>query len=141
MVVLRCTQRLLIRLKQVGDLPPVESTTRYGPRVFGRDFLTCRRPSVEIQTNNHRRSASALAGRRSGADEATRAVANDRDTMQRIRQAVRAGTIPAQLRAADVNRALRIHWPGVFLPKHRVDKPGGMTELFVQVRRGLYRLK
>jgi hypothetical protein len=30
MVVLRCTQKLLVRLKQLGDLPPVESTTRLG---------------------------------------------------------------------------------------------------------------
>jgi hypothetical protein len=30
MVVLRCTQKLLVRLKQVGDLPPVEPTTRLG---------------------------------------------------------------------------------------------------------------
>ena len=30
MVVLRCTQKLLVRLKQVGDLPAVESTTRLG---------------------------------------------------------------------------------------------------------------
>lgn len=30
MVVLRCTQRLLERLKQANDLPPVESTTRLG---------------------------------------------------------------------------------------------------------------
>ena len=30
MVVLRCTQKLLVRLKQVGDLPPVESNTRLG---------------------------------------------------------------------------------------------------------------
>src|SRR5687767_3618419 len=30
MVVLRCTQKLLIRLKQVGNLPTVESTTRLG---------------------------------------------------------------------------------------------------------------
>ena len=30
MVVLRCTQKLLVRLKQVGDLPPVASTTRLG---------------------------------------------------------------------------------------------------------------
>lgn len=32
MVVLRCTQKLLVRLKQVGALPPVESTTRLGDR-------------------------------------------------------------------------------------------------------------
>ena len=30
MVVLRCTQKLLVRLKQLGALPPVESTTRLG---------------------------------------------------------------------------------------------------------------
>ena len=30
MVVLRCTQQLLVRLKQFGDLPSVESTTRLG---------------------------------------------------------------------------------------------------------------
>ena len=30
MVVLRCTQKLLVRLKQVGDLSPDESTTRLG---------------------------------------------------------------------------------------------------------------
>jgi len=30
MVVLRCTQKLLVRLKQVADVPPVESTTRLG---------------------------------------------------------------------------------------------------------------
>jgi hypothetical protein len=30
MVVLRCTHKLLVRLKHVGDLPPVESTTRLG---------------------------------------------------------------------------------------------------------------
>jgi hypothetical protein len=30
MLVLRCTQKLLVRLNQVGDLPSVESTTRLG---------------------------------------------------------------------------------------------------------------
>ena len=30
MVVLRCTQKLLVRLKQAGDLPAVESTARLG---------------------------------------------------------------------------------------------------------------
>jgi hypothetical protein len=30
MVVLRCTQKLLVRLKQVGDVQPTESTTRLG---------------------------------------------------------------------------------------------------------------
>ena len=40
-----------------------------------------------------------------------------------------------------MNRALGIHWAGVFLPKHREGNPGGQTELFVQIERGLYRLK
>ena len=30
MIVLRCTQKLLVRLKQAGDLPAAESTTRLG---------------------------------------------------------------------------------------------------------------
>ena len=30
MVVLRCTQKLLVRLKQIDGLPPVESATRLG---------------------------------------------------------------------------------------------------------------
>jgi hypothetical protein len=30
MVVLSCTQKLLVRMKQVGDVPPVESSTRLG---------------------------------------------------------------------------------------------------------------
>jgi hypothetical protein len=30
MVVLRCTQKLLVRLKQTGELPAAESTTRLG---------------------------------------------------------------------------------------------------------------
>jgi hypothetical protein len=30
MLVLRCTQKLLVRLKQTGDMPTVESTTRLG---------------------------------------------------------------------------------------------------------------
>ena len=30
MVVLRCTQKLFVRLKQIGGSPPVESTTRLG---------------------------------------------------------------------------------------------------------------
>src|ERR671918_493592 len=30
MLVLRCTQKLLVRLKHGGDMPPVESTTRLG---------------------------------------------------------------------------------------------------------------
>jgi hypothetical protein len=42
---------------------------------------------------------------------------------------------------AEVNRVLGIDWAGIFLPKHRVGNPGGFTELFVRLDRGLYRLK
>ena len=42
MVVLRCTQKLLVRLKQVGDLPSVESTTRLGDW-YGNIFWIGRR--------------------------------------------------------------------------------------------------
>jgi len=42
MVVLRCTQKLLVRLKQVGELPPVESTTRLGDW-YGNILLIGRR--------------------------------------------------------------------------------------------------
>lgn len=92
----------------------------------------CRPPSVAIGTNSHHLSASVLAGRRSGADKAAHLVSDERDTIRRIRQAVRAGAILPLFRAADVNRALRIHWAGIFLPKHRDGNSGGMTELFVQ---------
>ena len=66
---------------------------------------------------------------------------DERDTIQRIRHGVRSGAIPQRFRAADVNRVLGIHWAGTFLPKHRLGNPGGTTELFVQIGRGLYRLR
>lgn len=52
-----------------------------------------------------------------------------RDTIHWIRHAVATGVVPSHFRAADVNHALGIHWAGVFL------------QLFVQIDRGLYRLK
>jgi ParB family transcriptional regulator, chromosome partitioning protein len=39
------------------------------------------------------------------------------------------------------NRVLKIEFAGEFLPKHRFGNPGGFSELFVQISRGLYRLK
>lgn len=65
----------------------------------------------------------------------------ERDTIRRIREAVRSGALPKQFTPKEINRALRIHWAGTFLPKHRVGNPGGETELFVQMDRGVYRLK
>lgn len=61
--------------------------------------------------------------------------------MKRIREAVASGSLMQPFRPADVNRALGVHYAGVFLPKHRVGNPGGHTEHFIQVERGLYRLK
>ena len=65
----------------------------------------------------------------------------ERKTVRRIREAVREGIIPVEFTPAQVNTALGINWAGTFLPKHRVDNPGGNTELFVQTGRGLYKLK
>ena len=70
---------------------------------------------------------------------------HEKETMRRIREAIRAGSLTEPFRAADVNRALHIGYAGVFLPKHRVGNPGTNgrknTEHFVQIERGLYRLK
>lgn len=66
---------------------------------------------------------------------------DDRDTIRRIKQGVADGQIPALFKPADVDKALKIDWAGVFLPKHREGNPGDETELFVRVRRGVYRLK
>jgi len=65
----------------------------------------------------------------------------ERTTMRRIREAIKNGELVQPFRPADVNRALSIDYAGVFLPKHRVGNPGGYTEHFAQLERGLYRLK
>lgn len=65
----------------------------------------------------------------------------ERETICRIRQAVREGMLSGQFSPSQVNKVLGIDWAGVFLPKHRVGNPGGNTELFIQIARGLYRLK
>jgi hypothetical protein len=65
----------------------------------------------------------------------------ERDTIRRIREAVREGRLIEPFRGGDVDRALGISFVRTFLPKHRVGNPGNNTELFVQVSRGLYRLK
>jgi hypothetical protein len=49
---------------------------------------------------------------------------DNRDTIRRIKAAVAGGSIPSVFRPADVNKALKIHWAGTFLPKHRVGNPG-----------------
>jgi len=65
----------------------------------------------------------------------------ERKTVRRIREAVREGIIPTEFTPAQVNTALGINWAGTFLPKHRAGNPGGNTELFIQISRGLYKLK
>src|SRR5438552_15215306 len=60
---------------------------------------------------------------------------DDRDTIRRVKEGVAQGTVPHVFKPADVNKALKIDWAGVFLPKHRVGNPGGQTELFVQISR------
>lgn len=65
----------------------------------------------------------------------------ERNTMRGIRQAIERGRLVQPFRSADVNRVLGINYAGVFLPKHRVGNPGGFTQHFVQIERGLYRLK
>ena len=65
----------------------------------------------------------------------------ERGTIRRIRQAIRCGELPRRFTTAQVNLALKIDWANVFLAKHRVCNPGGHTELFARIRRGLYSLK
>jgi hypothetical protein len=65
----------------------------------------------------------------------------EKETIRRIRELVRNGPLKQPFEPADVNAALGIEWAGTFLPKHCVGNPGGNTELFVRVARGIYRLK
>lgn len=65
----------------------------------------------------------------------------ERKTIGKIRGEMQAGKIPAEFTPAQVNAALGITWAGTFLAKHRVGNTGGNTELFIRVRKGLYRLK
>jgi hypothetical protein len=61
-----------------------------------------------------------------------------------IRSAIESGSIPSQFRASDLHAAmpeLSPHAFNTFLPKHRAGNPGGNSELFVRLDRGLYTLK
>jgi hypothetical protein len=53
---------------------------------------------------------------------------------------VSPGRLKTRFTPSDVNTALGIDWAGTFLPKHRLGNPGGFTELFVRVDRGVYSL-
>ena len=63
-----------------------------------------------------------------------------RATIRLIHRQVESGRLPPHFRAAMVNEALGIRYAGTFLPKHCVGNPGGYTQLFVRLDRGLYRL-
>lgn len=65
----------------------------------------------------------------------------ERDTIRRIREAVRSGKLSEEFTTVQVNKTLNIDWAGTFLPKHRIGNPDGNTELFVRIGRGPYRLK
>lgn len=63
------------------------------------------------------------------------------ETIRGIREAVKDGRLRESFRPVDVNTALGMDYAGVFQPKHRDGNRGGNTTLFVQIERGLYRLK
>ena len=65
----------------------------------------------------------------------------EKETVQKIKKAVRDGKLPKEFTPKLVNAALGIHWAGVFLPKHRVGNPGRDTEHFIRIQPGIYRLK
>jgi hypothetical protein len=62
-------------------------------------------------------------------------------TIKLIRNAVASGRLKEPFTPNEVNGAIGITFAETFLPKHRVGNPGGTTELFIQVSRGVYRLK
>jgi hypothetical protein len=65
----------------------------------------------------------------------------ERETIRKIRHAVRDARLPREFTPELVNKLLRINWAGTFLPKHRVGNPGRNTQLFMRVRSGVYRLR
>ena len=62
--------------------------------------------------------------------------------IQHIREAVRTGRLRQPFGAQDlVAIGVLPSTAAAFPPKHAVGNPGGNSELFVRVSRGLYRLK
>jgi len=64
----------------------------------------------------------------------------ERKTILKIREMVRTHKIPTEFTPSQVDAALGINWAGTFLPKHCVGNPGNNSELFIRVRKGLYKL-
>ena len=67
----------------------------------------------------------------------------ERDIARRILEAVQRGALPRKFTPEQVSRTIKISLDTArtFLPKHRIGNPGGFSELFVRVARGLYRPK
>ncbi len=65
----------------------------------------------------------------------------EKETIRRIRLGSKLGSLHRDFTPQEVNALLGIDWAGTFLPKHRVGNPGGYTELFLRIGRGLYRLR
>ena len=65
---------------------------------------------------------------------------SEKNTISRIKEAVRMGMLVQPFRADAINHLLDIDWGGNFLAKHAIGN-GYTTEHFVRVSRGLYRLK
>lgn len=61
------------------------------------------------------------------------------DVFQHIQDAVKSKKLPAEFRAAQVNRILGIDYAGNFLAKH--CQTGSSTHLFNRISRGLYKIK
>lgn len=69
---------------------------------------------------------------------------NERKTVKLIREAVKSIKLKEPFTAEDVHKAcpsIPLSTCRTFLPKHRVGNPGGYTELFIRVSKGLYKLK
>ena len=67
----------------------------------------------------------------------------ERGISRRIIAAVQSGALARQFSPQQVSRTIKISLDTArtFLPKHRIENPGGFSELFVRVAKGLYRLK
>lgn len=64
----------------------------------------------------------------------------EKQTVRRIKEAVRTGRVAQPFRAKQINSELGITWAGNFLAKHRIGNPRSETEHFAQIDKGLYRL-
>jgi len=64
----------------------------------------------------------------------------ERQAIIGIRKAVRNGNLGERFRPHEINALLKITWADGFLAKHRVGNPAGLSELFIRIGKGFYRL-